>query len=66
MTLHNRVGHEFRTPDRALDDALRTGQVDRGLPYVRKKGMELLSNAEPSSRTRNPKPAPPLRFRRAF
>jgi len=40
---HNRVGHELPTASRALDEAIAEGHVDRDLPFVKKRGMELLS-----------------------
>jgi nitrate/TMAO reductase-like tetraheme cytochrome c subunit len=44
ITCHNRVGHEFQPPNRALDDALARGTIDRGLPYVKKMSLELLAS----------------------
>lgn len=43
LSCHNRVGHEFLSPRRALDDALGEGRIDRGIPYIKQKGLELLS-----------------------
>ena len=40
---HNRVGHEFRTPGRALDQALTDDLLARELPYIKQRGMELIS-----------------------
>lgn len=39
---HNRAAHSFETADRALDDALAHGEIDSGLPFVKKTGIELL------------------------
>ena len=40
---HNRVGHALRTPSRALDDALDSGRIDRDIPFIKKRGLEVLS-----------------------
>jgi len=39
---HNRPAHTFDLPDRALDKALMGGLVPTGLPFIKKKGLELL------------------------
>jgi hypothetical protein len=39
---HNRPTHTFDLPDRALDKALALGDLPVTLPYLKKKGMELL------------------------
>jgi len=39
---HNRPTHTFDLPDRALDKALALGDLPITLPYLKKKGMELL------------------------
>jgi len=46
---HNRAGHLFLTPDRAADDALVTGRLDRSLPFVKQQAVIVLS--EPYSTT---------------
>jgi hypothetical protein len=48
---HNRPTHTFESPSRGMDDALALGEIASGLPFVKKKGVELLkanykSNAE--------------------
>jgi nitrate/TMAO reductase-like tetraheme cytochrome c subunit len=40
---HNRVGHEFTTPNRALDKAIADGDIDPGLPYIKKLGLDVVS-----------------------
>jgi nitrate/TMAO reductase-like tetraheme cytochrome c subunit len=40
---HNRVGHDFRTPARAIDDALANGSVDKEIPYIKKNGLEVVT-----------------------
>jgi hypothetical protein len=48
---HNRPTHAFQSASRGLNDAMAIGEISTGLPFVKKKGMELLnatytSNAE--------------------
>ena len=40
---HNRVGHDFATPTRSMDTALADGRIDRNLPYIKKWGLEIVS-----------------------
>ena len=35
MDCHNRPSHIFRSPDTAIDEMIRVGRIDRGLPYVK-------------------------------
>jgi nitrate/TMAO reductase-like tetraheme cytochrome c subunit len=42
---HNRPTHAFETPEGALDVSLATDRVSRELPFVKKKGVELLKAA---------------------
>jgi NapC/NirT cytochrome c family, N-terminal region len=39
---HNRPTHTFDLPDRAMDKALALGEIPVTLPYIKKKGLELL------------------------
>ena len=39
---HNRPTHNFELPDRAVDRALATGEISAALPFIKKKGVELL------------------------
>src|SRR6202162_5964875 len=39
---HNRVGHSFELPERAVDRAIAAGQISATLPFVKKTGVELL------------------------
>jgi hypothetical protein len=39
---HNRPTHTFELPHRAMDKALAFGQIPAGLPFVKKKSVELL------------------------
>ena len=40
---HNRPTHTFELPDRALNNALALGDIPVALPYIKKKGVELLT-----------------------
>ncbi|MBI3449284.1 MAG: NapC/NirT family cytochrome c [Acidobacteria bacterium] len=40
---HNRPTHIYRRPEREVDDAIRAGFIDRGLPFIRKVGLETIS-----------------------
>ena len=42
---HNRPTHTFELPERALDKALAFGEIPSGLPFVKKKSVELLKAA---------------------
>ena len=39
---HNRPTHTFDLPERAMDKALAVGDIAIGLPYIKKKSVELL------------------------
>ncbi len=39
---HNRPTHAFEMPERALDLALEQGRIRRDLPFIKKKGTEIL------------------------
>jgi nitrate/TMAO reductase-like tetraheme cytochrome c subunit len=39
---HNRPTHTFELPERAMDKAMGLGDIPVNLPYVKKKGVELL------------------------
>jgi nitrate/TMAO reductase-like tetraheme cytochrome c subunit len=40
---HNRPTHIYRQPERALDEAIQRGEIDRSLPYVRREGLRALT-----------------------
>jgi hypothetical protein len=42
MDCHNRPSHTFELPERALDRALESGRISASLPFIKKKGIELL------------------------
>ena len=39
---HNRPAHAFEVPDRAVDQAMASGQVPSGLPFIKKTAVELI------------------------
>ena len=42
---HNRPTHEFKPPDRSVDDALAAGKLDASLPFVMREAVALLSKS---------------------
>jgi hypothetical protein len=42
MDCHNRPSHTYDLPERALDRALAAGSMSPGLPFAKKKGLEIL------------------------
>ncbi|HID63635.1 MAG TPA: hypothetical protein EYP49_13000 [Anaerolineae bacterium] len=42
MDCHNRATHVFRSPERAIDEALASGLIDREIPYIKKKFMDVV------------------------
>ena len=47
LDCHNRPAHLFRAPTALMNELLATGIVDRGLPFVKTKGVELLDPEYP-------------------
>lgn len=45
---HNRIAHQFRSPQKAVDNALALHQISQDIPFIKKVGVEVLS-AEYSS-----------------
>lgn len=39
---HNRPTHQYRRPDREIDDALAHGALDRSLPFVKREGLRII------------------------
>jgi nitrate/TMAO reductase-like tetraheme cytochrome c subunit len=39
---HNRVSHTFPSPEQAMDQALSTGQIDPGIPFIKSWGVDIL------------------------
>jgi nitrate/TMAO reductase-like tetraheme cytochrome c subunit len=46
---HNRPTHTFQPADRALDKALASGEIPVTLPFIKKKGLEVLQGTYQSS-----------------
>jgi hypothetical protein len=42
MDCHNRPTHAYEMPERAIDQAMWKRQIDPALPFIKKKGLELL------------------------
>lgn len=40
---HNRPTHRFDPPERAVDAAITSGEIDRALPFARKNALQLLT-----------------------
>jgi nitrate/TMAO reductase-like tetraheme cytochrome c subunit len=43
ISCHNRVGHEFPTPEQALDGAISEGAISQSLPFIKRDGVARLS-----------------------
>jgi nitrate/TMAO reductase-like tetraheme cytochrome c subunit len=39
---HNRPSHSFEIPERAVDSAMRSGEIPGGLPFAKKQSLEIL------------------------
>lgn len=39
---HNRISHTFLSPERAMDEALSTGQIDPDIPFIKSWGVDML------------------------
>lgn len=48
---HNRPTHTFQLPDRALDDAMSTGNISPSLPFIKKQALAALKVNYPDSAT---------------
>jgi len=42
---HNRTAHLFPSPKRALDEALAVHQISEGIPFIKAKGVEVLTGS---------------------
>jgi len=45
---HNRVGHEFPTPERAIDTAIAEGKISTALPFIKRDSVALLNADYPT------------------
>lgn len=48
LDCHNRVGHSVPDAGRAVDDAIASGQISSGLPFIKRDAVALLSADYPS------------------
>ena len=49
ITCHNRVGHEFPSPDQAVDESIADGKISQSLPYIKREGVSRLSKSYDST-----------------
>jgi nitrate/TMAO reductase-like tetraheme cytochrome c subunit len=52
---HNRPTHAFEMPERAVDEALTAGRIDRTLPFVKKQAVAVLRTEYPDRATASEK-----------
>lgn len=45
MDCHNRPSHAYEVPERAVDKAMAAGEIPADLPFVKKKGVEIIKRA---------------------
>ncbi|MDX2437670.1 MAG: NapC/NirT family cytochrome c [Acidobacteriota bacterium] len=45
---HNRATHIYQQPDRAVDEKIRLGAIDRSLPYIRRESLAAVRGGYPS------------------
>lgn len=48
MTCHNRISHEFTSPDDALDDALARSIISPGIPYIKQNAVAVMERQYPN------------------
>ncbi len=48
MDCHNRPSHSYELPERAVDNAMAAGEISAALPFVKKKGVEIIKQDFPS------------------
>jgi hypothetical protein len=51
MDCHNRPAHSFQLPERAIDEALTSGAINKTLPFVKKEAVALLRADYPDRTT---------------
>ncbi|MDZ4247317.1 MAG: NapC/NirT family cytochrome c [Dehalococcoidia bacterium] len=42
---HNRSAHHFPSPAELIDEGLALGKIDKNIPFIKKKGVEVLSSS---------------------
>ena len=47
---HNRISHNFKSPNDFMDDAMNTGLIAKDIPYIKAKGAGLLERSLPEQR----------------
>jgi hypothetical protein len=48
MTCHNRVAHQFDTPDSAIDDAMARGIISPDIPYFKQNAVAIMERSYPT------------------
>jgi nitrate/TMAO reductase-like tetraheme cytochrome c subunit len=48
MTCHNRISHEFASPDQALDSAMERGVISPEIPYFKQNAVAIIERQYPS------------------
>jgi formate-dependent nitrite reductase cytochrome c552 subunit len=51
MDCHNRPAHSFQLPERAIDEAMASGAINKTLPFVKKEAVALLRAEYPDRTT---------------
>jgi len=51
MDCHNRPAHSFQLPERAIDEAMTSGAINKTLPFVKKESVALLRAEYPDRTT---------------
>ena len=46
LDCHNRAAHSFGSPERAVDDAIAEGRVDRSIPFAKRNTLEAVLQAD--------------------
>src|SRR5450755_1315949 len=55
MDCHNRPAHAFQMPERAVDEAMNSGAIDKDLPFIKKQSVSVLRVGYPSRDTASEK-----------
>jgi hypothetical protein len=48
---HNRVTHIYKPPGKAIDSRMALGEIDRTIPFIKRKAMDVLMNNYPDKET---------------
>ena len=42
---HNRATHIYRDPDRAVDEAIRSGEINRNIPFIKRQALAAITHS---------------------